>query len=576
MPSKEQLQRLIRQARGREPADLVLKGCTIINVFTRELVKADIAICDTKIAGLGRYAGRKEMDCSGYLASPGFIEGHIHIESSLLSPKQFVYAVHGFGTTTVVCDPHEIANVAGSEGVMFVLDETEGLPVSVFVMVPSCVPATHLETSGARLDENDILSLYHHPRVIGLAEMMNYPGVLEGDEEIMKKIVTARKNGLPIDGHSPQVLGKELQAYISAGIGSDHECTVMEEAVERLRAGMYVFIREGSAARNLEELLPLVTEKTVQRCLLVSDDCHPHDLLKEGHLDRILRKAISLGLDPLMALQMVTINAAQYFRFYNRGAIAPGFRADIVLFEDLQDIRPCNVFSAGRLTFNGGIIEKKKRKGSVRGYRKIFSSVTIQPGKINFEIQAKKKKLRVIKVIKDQILTDVVEMEPTVENGQAVADPVRDLAKIAVVERHHGSGNIGKGFVTGIGLKQGALAGSIAHDSHNIIVVGISDEDMNLAVQAVAETGGGLAVVADKRVLSLLELGIAGLMSISSLTEVNNKLEELLQCAHSLGVQEENPFMLMSFLALPVIPHLKITDMGLVDVEAFKTVELWV
>ncbi len=574
--SKERLQRLIRQAQGIEKADLVLKNCRVVNVFTRELISADIAVCDDRIAGIGHYEGEKELDCKDYYASPGFIEGHIHIESSLLSPEQFVHTVIGFGTTTVVCDPHEIANVAGSEGIRYILEQTERLPVTVFVMAPSCVPATHLETSGARLDAQGISTLYEHPRVIGLGEMMNYPGVVSGEDETLEKIIRAHASGLPVDGHAPLVSGKVLQAYIGAGIGSDHECTTQEEALEKLRAGMHVFIREGSAARNLADLLPLVTEHTVGRCLLVTDDCHPQELLYEGHLDRILRKAVRLGLDPLMAIQMVTVNAARYFFLSDRGALGPGYRADIVLFEDLHEIRPCRVFSAGRQVVPDGGVSVKQEKKTDRKYLEIFSSVHIRPEAIDFEILAEPKKLRVIKVVKDQILTETREIKASVKNGRAVADSNRDLAKIAVIERHHQTGNMGKGFVMGLGLRSGALASTIAHDSHNIVVVGMSDQEMNLAVESVAEIGGGLVVVEKDRILARMALDIAGLMSSSSLQVVNDQLLQLLQAAQTLGVHEKNPFMVMSFLALPVIPELKITDLGLIDVNAFNQIGIWV
>jgi adenine deaminase len=568
------LQRLIRQAKGSEPADLVLKNCQVINVFTRELIRADVAICNEWIAGVGEYSGVREIDCCRYFVSPGFIEGHIHIERSMLSPEHFVYAVLPFGTTTVVCDPHEIGNIAGITGVNYILNETEDMPVTVFVMVPSCVPATHLETSGAVLDQKSIIELFKHPRVIGLAEMMNFPGVLAGDQMIIDKILHARNRNLPVDGHAPGVSGKALQAYVSVGIGSDHECTTKEEALEKLRSGMHLFIREGTVAKNLVELLPVVTEKNVHRCLFVTDDCHPYELRK-GHLDRVLRKAIGLGMDPLMAIQMVTINVARYFQLSGRGAIGPGYRADMVLFEDLQEPKPCHVFSGGRLTVEDfNIIEKKPRKAN-REYREVFQSVQIQWEKVRFTVPAGKEKMRVIGVIKDQILTEALEIEATVKDGQAVADPERDLAKIAVIERHHGTGRMGVGFVRGFGLKHGALAGSIAHDSHNIIVVGMSDNDMELAAKTVALAGGGLAVVAENRVLSLLQLDVAGLMSTCSLRELNDKLDELLAATQLLGGYGENAFMLMSFLALPVIPHLKITDYGLIDVDTFRPVGLW-
>ena len=575
MPTKENKLRLIRQAKGAEPADLVLKDCRVINVFTRELVRADVAICDEWIAGVGKYTGVHEIDCRKYFASPGFIEGHIHIESSMLSPERFVSAVLPFGTTTVVCDPHEIANVAGLAGISYILDETEGLPVTVFVMVPSCVPATHLETSGAVLDRDGILELFKHPRVIGLAEMMNYPGVLAGDETIIEKILCARNLNMPVDGHAPGLSGMALHAYISAGIGSDHECTTREEALEKLRSGMHLFIREGTVAKNLEELLPVVTEKNVHRCLFVTDDCHPCELQKKGHLDRILRKAIGLGLDPLMAIQMVTINVARYFQLHGRGAIGPGYRGDIVLFEDLRQPRPSHVFTGGQLHVEHGTLREKTQRKSNREHREVFHSVRIQAGTARFAVLAGKGRMRVIRLIKDQIITESVETAATVRGGEAVADPERDLAKIAVIERHHGTGRMGIGFVMGFGLKRGAIASSVAHDSHNIIVVGMSDQDMELAVKTLAEVGGGLVAVADNRVLSLLQLDVAGLMSTGSLGEVNERLDELFIATRSLGECEGDVFMHMSFLALPVIPHLKITDHGLIDVDVFKPVGLW-
>jgi adenine deaminase len=569
------LQKLIRQAGGMEPADLVLKDCHIVNVFTGELMRADIACCDQWIAGVGTYGGIQEMDCSRYLACPGFIEGHIHIESSLLCPEQFVNAVLPSGTTTVICDPHEIANVAGMAGIRYILEETEDLPVSVYVMAPSCVPATHLETSGAFLGPEDIALLLDHPRVLGLAEVMNFPGVLNGNEEILAKIGHARTRRKAIDGHSPGLGGKPLQAYLSTGIASDHECTSAEEALEKLRSGMHLFIREGGAARNLEALLPVVNEKNAHRCLFVTDDCPPDVLQKEGHLDRIIRKAVRLGLDPIMAIQMVTVNAARFFHLEDRGAIAAGYRADLVLFENMEDLRPCHVFAGGRHHVEcGKAIQAKSEKGtSVAG--DVFQSVRIQNEKVRFSVPVEPGMLRVMRVVENQIVTETAEIEATVVNGMAVADPKRDLAKIAVVERHCGTGNVGVGFVIGIGLQKGALAGSITHDSHNIIVVGMSDEDMGLAVRSVAEAGGGLAVVADNQVLAFLRLDVAGLMSTRSLTEVNEALQGLLAASRTLGTNSENPFMLMSFLALPVIPHLKITDLGVVDVDAFSLVKLW-
>ena len=404
--------------------------------------------------------------------------------------------------------------------------------------------------------------------------MMNYPGILAGDDTIIEKILCARNRKMPLDGHAPGLSGMALQAYIAAGIGSDHECTTREEALEKLRSGMHLFIREGTVARNLKELLPVVTEKNVHRCLFVTDDCHPNELQKSGHLDRILRKAIDLGLDPLMAIQMVTINVARYFQLRGRGAIGPGYRADIVLFENLREPKPCHVYSGGRLTVEHGIVGEKPERTSTR-VEEVFQSVRIQWDTVRFAVPAREGRMRVIRLIKDQILTESIDIEATVKDGLAVADPERDLAKIAVIERHHETGRMGVGFVMGFGLRHGAIAGTVAHDSHNIIAVGMSDRDMELAVKSVAGAGGGLAVVADNRVLSLLQLEVAGLMSTCSLREVNERLGELLVATRQLGRCDQNVFMLMSFLALPVIPHLKITDYGLIDVDAFKQVGLW-
>ncbi len=563
------------QARGLEPADCVLKNCRIIDVFCGEIVHADVAICEETIVGIGDYSGKKEIDCKEAFVAPGFMEGHIHIESSMLSPKQFVKTVLPHGTTTVVCDPHEIANVAGVEGVKYVLEESKDLPCAIYVMAPSCVPATHLENSGARLSSSDLELLLKLPRVIGVAEMMNYPGVLFQDEEVVRKICLARESGVPIDGHAPGVSGKDLQAYIGSGIFSDHECATAAEALEKLSSGMFLFMREGSTAKNLEDLLPAVTEKNSHRCLLVTDDCHPDELLKEGHLDRILRRAISLGLDPVTAIQMVTINVASYFRLYDRGAIAPGYRADLVVFDDLMDIRIKTVFSGGTQLDEIMRNESIFSKSLPEGYPSVLNSVHVDTSKISFKIPAVGKIIKVIGVRKDQLVTDSLRLPALIDDGFVLSDISRDIIKIAVIERHHTTGNIGLGFVHGIGLQEGALASTVGHDSHNITVIGVDDMDMEIAVQAIVKQGGGLAVVKNGEVVERLVLDVAGLMSTDEAHVLADKFSNLLMAALKLGVQVSDPFMLMSFLALPVIPHLKITDMGLVDVDAFSHTDLW-
>ncbi len=564
-----------KQARGLEPAELVLKNCHLVDVFCGELKEADVAICGDTIVGIGDYSGVEEFDCRGGIVCPGFIEGHIHIESSMLSPKQFVDTVLPHGTTTVICDPHEIANVAGITGVRYLLEESEGLSCSIFAMAPSCVPATHLETSGADLLSQDLVELMQLPQALGLAEMMNFPGVLLQDKEVVAKLVAAGKLGVPIDGHAPGLSGKDLQAYIGNGVMSDHECSTAAEALEKLSSGMYIFIREGSTAKNLTALLPAVTEKNSHRCLLVTDDCHCDELLKEGHLDRILRKAVRLGLDPITAIRMVTINVASFFGLRDRGGIAPGFRADLVLFDDLQDIRVRTVYSGGQqIGVRPGETELVSADLLER-YPRVFDSVNVKTEGLSFEIPANGKTARIIRVKKDELITDSVECDVKIIDGMAVADKDRDIAKLAVIERHHCTGNRGIGFVQGLGLKKGALASTVGHDSHNITVVGANDYDMHLVVKTIIAQGGGLAVVCDGEVKARLVLDVAGLMSSAAPRVLAANFSKLLEAALELGVTVDDPFMLMSFMALPVIPHLKMTDLGLVDVDSFCLTDQW-
>ncbi|MFZ5915747.1 MAG: adenine deaminase [Chloroflexota bacterium] len=564
---------LIRRARGQEPADLLLANGQVINVFTGEVLPADIAIAGGIIVGLGRgYSARETIDLAGRVVCPGFIDGHLHIESTMLTPYQFARAAVPRGTTAVVCDPHEIANVLGLDGIRYMLGASENLPLTVFAMASSCVPATHLETAGASLSAQDLSTLLDHPRVLGLAEMMNYPGVLLGLPDVLAKLEMARRRGLPIDGHAPGLSGRDLQAYVAAGVRSDHECTDPDEAREKLRAGMYLMIREGTTEHNLAELLPVVTPENARRCLLVSDDRHPDDLMDRGHLDYSIRLAAQQGLNPITAVQMVTLNAAERFRLWDRGAVAPGYRADLVVLDNLEQLTVEQVFSGGvRVARNGQMLPAPPPEAIAAP-----PSVRVNWDRLNLEIPARGEQARIIGIVEGQIVTESLTLAVKKENGLAVADPERDLLKLAVIERHAASGNVGLGFVRGLGLKRGALASTVAHDSHNLIVAGANDADMLAAAQAVARMGGGLVAVVDGQTIARLALPVAGLMSQEPLETVRAGMDALLAAARDLGSRLHNPFMILSFLALPVIPALKLTDRGLVDVNQFDFVPLFV
>ncbi len=566
-----ELERRIAVARGDLPADLVLENARLVNVLSGRIQAGDLAIADGRVAAFGDgYEGERRVDLGGAFIAPAFIDAHIHIESSMSTPLQFARAVVPRGTGAVVCDPHEIANVMGAAGVRWMLEATDALPLSVFCMAPSCVPATHLESSGAELGAADVAELMAHPRVLGLAEMMNFPGVVFRDPGVMAKLAAAGDRR--IDGHAPGLAGRDLDAYAAAGITSDHECTTVEEALAKIDLGMAVMVREGSSARNLAELLRGVTPANAGRWLLCSDDRTPADLLNEGHVDHLLRRAVAEGLDPVLALRMATLNPATHFGLTDRGALAPGYRADLVVLEDLELFRVSAVYRSGEaVAESGALVDEPTAAVPDPGASVNLGALPENPIAIADDGAAR---VRAIRALPDQLFTPEEIVEPRRENGLLEADPDADLLKLAVVERHHGSGRVGLGFVRGFGLTRGALATTVAHDSHNLIVVGASDAAMELAMRALEELGGGKVAVSEDGVLAALPLPVAGLMSGAPIEETAAKLAELSSAAEELGCSLPEPFMTLSFMALPVIPKLKLTDRGLVDVEAFDFVPL--
>ena len=562
--------RLISVAKGELPADLLLANAKVVNVFTGEVESGSVAICDDRIAGVGDYHQAKQvMDLSGKYLAPGLINGHIHPESSMLDITQYARAVVPRGTLAVVTDLHEIANVSGLEGIRYVLNCARRLPLELFLMAPSCVPATHLETSGASLGPEDIRQVLGWKGVIGLGEVMNFPGVLSGDVKVLSKIDLAR--GKVVDGHAPGVTEKDLSAYIAAGIYSDHESVSLDEAREKLRQGMWVMIREGSSGKNLDALLPLVTDKTYKRCLLVVDDRSCADLLWDGDIDAVVRKAIHKGLDPVRAIQMATINTAEYFQLDRLGAIAPGYLANLIVISELSSLQIEMVFYRGRLVGKEG---KPLFPLYKAGGKRLTNTVNIKPfNKEALKFEASGETEPVIEIVPGQIITRKRMEKVKISEGVIMPDIGRDILKLVVVERHRATGNIGLGLVRGFGLKRGAMASSIAHDSHNIVAVGTGDEDILTAVKEIERLQGGLVVAAGGKVLSSLALPIAGLLSDEPLEVVVAKLEKLQQLAKDLGTTLAAPFATLSFLALPVIPELRLTDLGLVDVNAFKLVK---
>ncbi len=550
-------------ARGDEPADLVLSGGRVLSVFTREWLDVDVAIKDGHVVGLGSYEGRERLDVKGAYLVPGFIDAHMHIESSKLMVDEFARAVLAQGTTTVVADPHEIANVLGTDGIHWLLDCCSDLPLDVYVMASSCVPASRFESPRRPFTTGDIESLLRRHRVIGVAEMMNFPGVIAGDESELAKLKTGLTNH--VDGHAPGVRGPRLNAYIAAGISSDHEATTFEEALEKRRLGMWVMLREASIARNLRDLLPLIKQYGTDRCTLCTDDREPDFIVEHGHINQMVRVAVEEGISPEDAVVMATINAATYHRLWHLGAIAPGYQADILILDDLKSFRPRQVLKRGAPPWH----LKLEAPEWVR------QTVSVAPvDATSFRIAAHSKKIRVMRVIPAQLLTGSESVEPTVKGGCIVADPSRDLIKIAVLERHHASGRIGLGFATNVGLKRGAFASTVAHDAHNIVVLGVDDGDMAACVTRLAQIGGGIVIAEGGNVVEELPLPIAGLMSDQPLAEVHHRLRSMEARLKAMGVTMAAPFMTVSFLALSVIPELKITDRGLVDVNRFELVPL--
>ena len=552
-------QRIIAAAAGREPADLVLKNATFVNVFSNELSNMDIAVTEGLIVGMGSYQGREEVDCTGRIVLPGFLDAHIHLESSLVSPTEFVKAVLPHGTTTVVTDPHEIANVMGTDGIEYMLQATENLPVDVRFMLPSCVPATPLDESGAILDYRAIDSFYDHPRVQGLAEMMNFVGAINGDEQTVEKIVAAQAHHKKIDGHAPDLQGNDLNAYIAAGVYSDHECHDLKDALAKLERGQYIMIREGTAARNLDALMPLLSSQYADRCMFCTDDKHPNDLLEKGHIDYIIKRAISLGADPITAVKVACHNAARYFLLNNRGGISPGYLADFVIIDNFRSFNIEQVYKKGVLMVDHGQVRDFPAP-EIEPYLVERAHKTFHVASLTAEDFAEKRPRGIIGMVDGEITT--------VDAGYSDRiDVDYDVLKIAVVERHKNTHHIGIGYIQGYGLKSGAVATSISHDSHNIIVVGTNEANMAAAVNRVAELNGGIVVWDQGRPAAEGPLAIAGIMSDEPLVTVNEKLEQAKDVAHSLGVNPGiDPFMTLSFMALPVIPSLRITTRGVFDV----------
>ena len=562
---------LVKVAKGEIPADLLLTDARIINVYTGQVVPGNIAIYEGVIVGTGDYPAKEKVSLHNRFAAPGFIDAHVHIESTMAGVSAFVRGVLPKGTTTVVADPHEIANVLGMDGVAYMLAAAENQPMNIYFMLPSCVPATPMETAGAVLDANSLMPLLSHERILGLGEMMNFPGVLNTDKDVIRKIESTFSHGKIIDGHAPGLNGKNLAAYLAAGISSDHETVTAGEAFEKLSAGMFIMIREGTGAKNLLDLKSVITPYTEPFLMWCTDDRHPEDIQSQGHIDYLIRKAVGAGIDPMRAIRMATINPARYFGLSRMGAIAPGKIADIVVLSDMETLRVESVYTSGRLVSENGVMVP-----GINAPEPVScpSAMHVNTEALDFALAGDGKNAKVIEVVPDQLVTKRKTLEVLRKNGKAVSDPSRDMLKLVVVERHQGSGRVGKGFVSGFGLEKGALASSVAHDSHNIVAVGVDDADIMAAVQAVVEMGGGLAVASDGKVDASLALPIAGLMADEDFDTIRRRIKTLNHAAYKLGCGAKDPFMTLSFLALPVIPKLRLTDLGLFDVAVFSHVPL--
>ena len=569
------IEKIIKVSKGEDIADLVIKNARLVNVLSEEIYETDIAIIDDKIAGISKgYKGREEIDLKGAYVTPSFIDGHVHLESSMLMPSEFAKLVLPSGTTTVIADPHEIANVMGLQGISFMREATKNLPLDVYMMLPSCVPATDLETSGVDLNSYDLALLIDAPWVLGIAEMMNFPGVVNCDNSVLSKIQLGLDKNKRIDGHAPNLGGKNLDAYIASGVASDHECTTPDEAIEKLRLGMYLMIREATGARDLEPLIPVLKTYNTRKCMFVTDDRHPKHLGR--HISRMVKKAVRLGVNPIKAVQMASLNTAEYFKLYDRGAIAPGYKADIAVFDNLETFEPKMVFKNGKLVAKDGKITVDMTELKPPALRGSVNIKYLYKEDFQIKIPAGKNKIKVINVIPQQLITKL-SLEPVKsENGFAVSDTGNDILKIAVLERHKATGNIGLGFVKGFGLKSGAIASTVAHDSHNMIVIGTNDEDMFYAAIELEKSQGGKIIVENGKTLAHLPLPIAGLMSDKSADEVMTKISELENAAAKIGCKIADPFMSMAFLSLSVIPEIKITDKGLIDVNKFEVTDLFV
>ncbi|MBO5738509.1 adenine deaminase [bacterium] len=565
-------QKIINVARGLEKAELVIKNANIVNVLSEEIHKADVAIQDGIIVGIGdNYSGYKEIDINGAYVSPSFIDGHVHLESSMMLPKEFAKTVLPAGTTTAIIDPHEISNVFGLHGISFMHEAVKNLPLDVYTMLPSCVPATPFETSGFDLNSYDLSLLIDKPWVLGIAEMMNFPGVLNLDKNVMSKLKLAKQKDKRIDGHAPFLSNKDLCAYIASGVKSDHECTTPKEAIEKLRLGMYLMIREGTAAKDLDALIPILKECNTRKCLFVTDDRHPSDL--KEHINGMVRRAVEAGVDPIKAIQCASLNTAEYFGLKDLGAVAPGYKADLLILPDLKSFKPDFVIKNGKVIVENGQLISELEEFETPSMRGSVNVKWIEEE--DFRIEAKSDVVKAIEVIPHQLVTKAINSKIKIENGNAISNIETDTLKICVIERHRATGNIGKGFVKGFNLKSGAIASTVAHDSHNMIIVGTNDYDMYIAAVELVKSQGGKVVVNNGEVISKLPLPIAGLMSDKDFNYVLEKCAELNHASHETGCTLDDPFMTMAFMSLPVIPELKITDKGLFDTNTFNFTDIF-